>query len=129
MEFLKKATKVGNSAGVLLPKKLLGSEVKITVINRPINIRKEVIKLLEQYFIDLIGIYILNKKPIEILAISTNLRKIITDGKLKISIIPISIIKRDIKTKPKLKAKLIRAEPILNKSLLFELKKQIRSYS
>ncbi len=129
MEFLKKAIKVGNSAGVLLPKKLLGSEVKITVINRPINIRKEVIKLLEQYFIDLIGIYILNKKPIEVLAISTNLRKIIMNGKLKISIIPISVIKRDIKTKPKLKAKLIRAESILNKSLLFELKKQIRSYS
>jgi len=129
MEFLKKTIRVGNSAGVLLPKKLLGSEVKITVINRPINIRKEVIKLLKQHFADLRGIYILNKEPPEVLAISSNLKKIIKKGKLRIIIIPFALIKKDIKTKPELKAKLSRAETIFNKALLFELKKEMRDYS
>ena len=41
MPLLRKAVKVGNSAGVILPKSLLGSEVKITVKNRPLNIKKE----------------------------------------------------------------------------------------
>ena len=41
MEFLRKAVKVGNSSGVILPKKLLGSEVKVIVVNSPINIKKE----------------------------------------------------------------------------------------
>lgn len=127
-EFIKKAIKVGNSAGVLLPKSLLGSEVKITLVKKPIDIKKDVLKILENYFEDLLGIYIINLgKQIEILAISAGIRKIISTGKYKISIVPLSIIKQDLKNEPRLKIKLNQAKVILNKALLFDLKKEFSS--
>ena len=136
MELIRKTIKVGNSAGVLLPKKLLGSEVKIIVVKRPVNIRKLVFKLLDQnlehHLEDVRGIYIMSKtekpieKPIEVLVISSGINETIDDEKIKINIVPFSIIKRDIKTKPVLRAKLANAKTILNKGLLIELKKEIK---
>lgn len=127
MEFIRKTIKVGNSAGVILPKTLLGSEVKIIVVKRPVNIKKEVLSLLSEFLKDLRGIYILNEKPIEILAVSSRTKTIIENEKMKISIVPYSIVKRDIKTKINLKEKLLAAKTILNESLLSELKREIRT--
>jgi len=124
MEFIKKTIKVGNSAGVLLPKKLLGSEVKIIVINRPINIKKFVFRFLSEFLQDISGVYITNKKPLEILAISSSTKKIIEEDKIKISIVPLQMIKKDLKTNQILRQKLSQSETILNNSLLIELKKE-----
>jgi hypothetical protein len=124
MEFIRKTIRVGNSAGVILPKKLLGSEVKITVINRPVNIKKIIFKTLSDFLPDILGIYILNKKPIEILTITTNIKEIIEEGQVKISLVPLSLIKKDLKINQSLRQKLSEAEVILNKSLIVELKKE-----
>jgi len=126
IEFIRKTRRVGNSSGILLPKNLLGSEVKVTVIKRPINIKKEVFKLLDSYFPELRGIYITNQNPIEVLAISSGVRDTIGKEKMKINIVPLPIIKRDIKTKQKLREKLLKAKSILNRALLLELKKEIK---
>jgi ribosomal protein S17E len=123
MEFQRKAIKVGNSAGVLLPKKLLGAEVKVVILTRPVNIKRKAMKLLSEYFEDIKGIYILSKNPVEILAISSSVKKIIQENKIKISVIPLSIIKKDLKKK-ELQEKLNKSEPILNKSLLSDLKRK-----
>jgi len=66
------------------------------------------------------------EKPIEVLVISSGINETIDDEKIKINIVPFSIIKRDIKTKPVLRAKLANAKTILNKGLLIELKKEIK---
>ena len=71
---------------------------------------------------ELAGVYILDKNPIEILAVSSGLKKFLEKDRIKIRIIPLSIIKKDIKN-PALKKKLDKAEIILNKSLLDELRK------
>ena len=42
MEFLRKTVKVGNSSGVILPRKLLGSEVRVIVVKRPVNIKRDI---------------------------------------------------------------------------------------
>lgn len=125
MELIRKTRKVGNSAGVLLPKSLLGSEVKITVVKMPVNIKKEVLKALENHLQDLRGIYIINENPVEVIAVSSKLKSIINSESIKISIVPFSIIKRDLKTKQTLKEKISKAKAILNHSLLLELKKEI----
>ena len=118
MEFLRKTIRVGNSAGVILPKRILGSEVKIIVVKRPIDIKKEVLKLLDNYFHDLIGIYITNENPLEVLAVSSKIKEIINSEVMKLSIVPLSVIKRDIKTQNKLKEKIMKAKTILNISML-----------
>ena len=125
MEFIRKTVRVGNSAGVILPKRLLGSEVKITVVKRAINIKKEVMKLVDDYLPDLRGIFLTNDNPLEVIAISNTTKQLIGNERIKLSIVPLSIIKRDIKIKQELKNKIMKAKPILNKALLFELKKEI----
>ena len=127
MEFLRKTVRVGNSAGVILPKKLLGSEVKITVVNMPINIKKETLRMIEDCLEDVLGIYVINKRPAEVLAISDDIKKVIQEEKIKIIIVPLSQIKKDIKTNFVLRNKLEKAEAILNKNLLSKLQKEARS--
>src|SRR3989338_3224605 len=117
MEFLRKTVRVGNSAGVILPKKLLGSEVKITVVNMPINIKKEVLRLIEDCLEDVLGIYIINKRPIEVLVISDDIKKIIEEEK----------IKKDIKTNFVLRNKLEKAGAIMNKNLLSKLQREAKN--
>lgn len=121
--FVKKAIKVGNSAGVLLPKRLLGSEIKIIVLNKPLNIRRDIIKILENYFEEILGVYVTNvsKDLIEILAISSSLQKIIHSGKYKISLVPLTLVKKDLKINPRVRAKLNQAKVIINRNLLNEL--------
>lgn len=126
MDFVRKTRRVGNSAGVLLPKSLLGSEVKVSVIKRPFDIKKETLKALHSYLDDIQGIYIMNENPAEILAISTKTKSILSNEKMKISLVPLKIIKKDIQTKEKLRQKLSEAKIILNRSLIDILKKEIR---
>ncbi len=128
MELIRKTRKLGNSSGVLLPKSLLGSEVKIIVVKRPINIKKEILKLLEPFLRDLKGVYIIQENPVEVIAISSIIKKIVEDTstKIKINIVPLSLIKKDIKSSPVLKAKLMQAKSIFNHSLLDELKQEIK---
>ena len=122
--FLKKAVRVGNSAGVLLPRALLGSDVRVTVLTRPMNIKKDIIKLLTPVFEDILGIYLIEKKEdsAEILAVSTKVNKHIDKPRYFIDIVPISILKRSIKEKKETKEKITKAKPIMNKKLLKELR-------
>ncbi len=125
--FMKKAIKVGNSAGVLLPKKFLGSDVRVIILKRPPHIRKDAVNILEPYLENILGIYIINisEKNIDLIAVSTNIQEIIHKGRYKISIVPISKIKKDLKTQKTLQEKIKQAKPVLNKPLLLELRKNL----
>ena len=126
MKFIRKTIKVGNSAGVLLPKKLLGSEVKVIVVNRPKNIKRDVLKAIEKDLGDVIGICLTEKKPVEVFVISTTLRKKLVKEDMKIIFVPISVLKRDLKTNDNLRDKISKAEAIMNSNLLDELKQEAR---
>ena len=60
-EFYRRAVKVGNSAGVLLPKSVLGSEVIVKVIKPAVNIKKDIMKLLDNMLEEVRGIYVLTE--------------------------------------------------------------------
>jgi len=124
-EFMRTAKKLGNSAGVLIPKKFLGSEVKVTIISRPINVKKEILKLIEDDLGDVLGIYLVSKKPLECFVITSHIKKTI-EGNIKISLVPLALIKKDVKINLNLRKKLLEAEAVMNKSLLIDFKKLIR---
>ncbi|MEK6951552.1 MAG: nucleotidyltransferase domain-containing protein [Nanoarchaeota archaeon] len=84
MELIKTTIKVGNSAGVLLPKKYLNSQVKIVL--KPLNIEKDVINILMEKDIlkEVMGVYLVGsyarmeqniESDIDILVITSNLNK------------------------------------------------------
>lgn len=128
MELVKRAVKIGNSAGVILPRKLLGSEIKISVVNEPINPRKESLKLISNDLSDIIGIYVIHTNPIEVLAVSLTKKKVFESTRFKLIMLPISLVRKDLKTNFTLRSKLKKAETILNKLLLIELQKEAKEF-
>jgi len=120
-----------NSAGLLLPKEWMGKEVNVILIDRSLEIKKEVINILEPYFENIIGIYLVGSyargeqtenSDIDIIAISENIKKEITSGRYNISVYPIESVKKSIKNNPILiYPRLIEAKPLLNNLLLKEL--------
>lgn len=124
MELLRTAKKVGNSAGVLLPRKLLGAEVKIIVLSRQTNLKKIALKRLFNHLSEVLGVYIISKSPAEILAVSSNVRKVIEENDIKLTILPLKTLKIMLKTDSLLRDKLFSSEVILNKLLLASLKEE-----
>ncbi|MFA5992927.1 MAG: hypothetical protein WC796_04435 [Candidatus Pacearchaeota archaeon] len=124
-QFLRRTIRVGNSAGVLLPKSLLGSEVIVRVINPPLNVNRDVIKIMTPFLEDLVGIFLIEQtaKKAEILAVSTTLAKTFESGNYKIDIVPILLLRKSIKEKSLTREKIRKAKTILNKRLLNDLKK------
>jgi len=83
-QIIKNSIPWGNSAGVIIPKKWLGKQVKITLIDRTTEIKKEVFKIIDPYLEDIIGIYITGsyargeqtkESDIDIIVISNNTKK------------------------------------------------------
>lgn len=128
MEIIKNTIKVGNSAGVLLPKKWLNSRVK--VILEPLNIEKDILDILSEEGLleNTLGIYLVGsyarreesiESDVDILAITDNINKKIKKGKYEI----MCISEKEIKTQLEknilpLLAMLKEAKPIINKNLI-----------
>jgi len=132
MEILKNVSKWGNSAGVLLPKEWIGNQVKVILIDRTLAIKKEALNILGPYLNDILGIYLVGSyargdqeqgSDIDIIAISQKTKKEIVSGRYNLSIIPLESAKKTLEKNPILiMPRLNEAKPILNQSLLEELK-------
>ena len=90
MELVKNTIRVGNSAGVLLPREWLGSQVR--VILEPLNLDKEIVEILMRAKIlgDVLGAYIVGsyargeqtiESDIDVLVITGSINKKIKIGK------------------------------------------------
>lgn len=96
MELIKQITKAGNSSNVLLPKEWLGGIARVELLEQPINIVDDTIKLLKSYLKDIIGIYLVGsyarkeetrESDIDILVITEKSNQRIKDGKYEIILI------------------------------------------
>jgi len=133
MELTKYVQRWGNSSGILLPKEWLNKEVKITLIDRGLDIKNEVFSILDDYLDDILGIYITGSysrneeekdSDIDIIAISNRIRKELVSGKYNVSIIPLEVIEKTLKNNPiMILPRLLEAKTITNSSLLDRVKK------
>ncbi|MBU4086084.1 MAG: DUF2080 family transposase-associated protein, partial [Nanoarchaeota archaeon] len=130
MELIKNTIRVGNSAGVLLPKEWLNSQVKI--ILEPRNIEKDIFEILlkEDLMKDILGLYLVGsyargeqtiESDIDVLAITENTNKRIKSGKYEIICISEKELKKQLSTNilPVL-AMLKEAKTIINPKLVKE---------
>jgi len=96
MELIKQTINVGNSAGVLLPKEWLNSEVKVVL--QPLNIEKDILNILikEGILSNVLGIYLTGsyarneqaiESDIDVLVITNGINKRIKIGKYDILLI------------------------------------------
>lgn len=125
--FYRRAIKVGNSSGVLLPKAFLGHYVKVAIVNPPKNIKKDVTTILYPFLEEILGVYLISESEdqIEVLAISTNINKHLEKRNYLVDVVPLNVLKKSLKEKQEVREKIKSAKPIMNKVLLFELKKSI----
>lgn len=132
MELLKNVSKWGNSAGVLLPREWIGNQVKIVLIDRTLEIKKEVFNILDSYLNDILGVYLTGSyvrgeqeddSDIDIIAISNKTKKDIVSGRYNVSILTLDSLKKTLEKNPILiLPRLNEAKPIFNQPLLEELK-------
>ena len=125
--FYRRAIPFGNSAGVLLPKSLLGADIRVTLIKPPRNIKKDSMLILSPILENILGVYLINlgEKKAEILAVSTNINKHIEKGQYSIDIVPLQVLRKSLNEKSDIKDKIKKARVIINPRLLSELKKGI----
>ncbi|MEK6850405.1 MAG: nucleotidyltransferase domain-containing protein [Nanoarchaeota archaeon] len=124
--------KWGNSAGVLLPKELMNMQVKVLLIDRTGEIKKDVLNILSDYLNDIIGIYLVGSyarreqnadSDIDIIAISGKTSKKISSGRYNIEIYQINNVENALESNPiMILPRLMEAKSILNLPLLNELR-------
>lgn len=132
MELIKNIRRWGNSAGVLLPKEWAGKEARIILVDRSLEIKKEVFDILSKYLEDIFGVYLTGsyarneqttKSDIDVIAVSNKTKKEVVSGKYRVSIVTLGGIKKTLSANPELVLpRLNEAKVILNSSLLQELK-------
>ena len=132
MQIIKNVSKWGNGAGILLPKEWINQEVKIILVDRTLQIKREIFNILEKHLEDILGIYLVGSyargeqtenSDIDLLAISNNTKKEIQSGKYRVSIAPLGSIKKTLNKYPLIiYPGLMEAKTIINSRLLEELK-------
>jgi len=132
MELIKTTIKVGNSAGVLLPKKYLNSQVKIFL--EPLNIEKDVLEILmdEGILKEIMGAYITGsyareeqtiESDIDILIITSKTEKRIKKEKYDLLLVTKETLEEQLKNNIMPLLPMIKeAKPIINKNLLEDYK-------
>lgn len=129
---IKEVRRWGNSGGVLLPRGWVGKQVKIHLIDRRGEIKKDILKILEPYMEEVIGAYLTGsysrkeqteESDIDVLVVSKSLKKKISSGKYEVEIIPLETIILWLKKSPEvIYPHFIDAMPIINKKFLEEIR-------
>ena len=132
MELIKNAISWGNSAGVLLPKEWKGKEVKVVLIDRSLQIKKEVFDILSNYSEDILGIYLIGsyargeqtkRSDVDVLVITSKTNERIERGKYDFLVVSEDLVEEKFKKNilpllPMLK----EAKTLLNSSLIEKFK-------
>ena len=100
-KLIKPIIRVGNSAGVLLPKEWLNGKAKIELIEKPVDIKSESLQILNSHLDQIQGIYIVGSharreetshSDIDILGITSNLNLNINKGRYHIILISLIVV-------------------------------------
>lgn len=96
MELIKQITRAGNSSNVLLPKEWLGGIARVELIEKPINITEDTLKILNPYLKNVLGIYLVGSyarkeetkdSDVDVLVITDKINKKIKKGKYDLILI------------------------------------------
>jgi len=132
----KEVRKWGNSGGILLPREWVGKQVKIQLIDHQGEIKKDVLKILEPWLEEIIGVYLVGsyarneqtkESDIDILVVSKNVKKVFGSGKYEIEMMPLKSLISLLRIFPaSIYPKIIDAKAIINSGLLEEIKEKVK---
>ena len=133
MQLTKQIIKVGNGAGVLVPRLWLGGTATVELIDKPSDIKKDLLEVLESYMPDILSIALVgsyarheqtSRSDIDVLVITHSTSKQIKHGKYNIILISEKSLEKELQRNilpwlPMLK----EAKPVINSQLIEELSK------
>jgi len=131
MELIKQVVRLGNSAGVVLPREWYGGEARVELVRKPLSIKEDILKILDNYLEDVLGIYLVgsyareewtSKSDVDVLVVTSNTNKRIKKGKYDVLMISSDEIKSAMKIVIPIVPMMLEAVVILNKQLLESLK-------
>ncbi len=127
---IKPVIRLGNSAGVILPREWLNGQARVVLVKAPSNINKEVFEILDSVLESVLGIYLVGSyargeekedSDIDVLVITSDINSKIKKGKYDIILISKKNLESELDNNilpllPMLK----EAKPITNKDLIRE---------
>ncbi len=133
MELIKPIIRVGNSAGVLVPKSWLHGKARIELLATPLNVREDILHMLESYMprimaLAIVGSYARNEQTersdIDALALTENIDKNIKQMKYNVILVSKKTLEYALENNilpilPMLK----EAKPMMNSPLIKNLSK------
>lgn len=132
-ELIRPVVRVGNSAGVILPKEWLNGQAKVRLIEKPIDVRKDVMEILSPYLDNVMGIYLVGsyargeetvRSDVDVLVITNKIDKRIERGKYNLLLISKERLEDRLKKNILPLLPMLReAKSIMNASLIEEYKK------
>ena len=133
MELVKSIVRLGNSAGVVLPKEWLHGEAKITLLKKPENPKKEVLNILEPYLSSVLGVYIVGSyargeqsrgSDVDVLAITTDISRHMRQANYDITFVSKDNLKATLEDNIlPLLPMIMEASAVINAPLLAEYRK------
>lgn len=133
MELVKPIVRVGNSAGIVLPKGWLGGKVRVELVRKPLNIRVikgEILEILDNYLDEILGVYLVGSyargeeredSDVDVLVATSGINKKIERGKYEIIMITLDKIRENIRKVLPIIPMLREAKVLINRRLLEEL--------
>lgn len=132
-ELIKPIVRVGNSAGVLLPREWLNGKARIELVEKPLDIKKDIFEILDPYLEEVVGIYLVGsyargeetkESDVDVLVITNKINKDIKVGKYEIILISKDIMENSLKKDAlPILPMLHEAQVIMNKELIEGYKK------
>lgn len=129
----KNAVKVGNSAGILLPRAWEGGKVKAVLVEEPLNIKQDVLRILEPYLKNIIAVFLYGShareehdknSDVDILVVADKKIEIPKKNRFDITVIAAEKTSKMRENDPIFFYSLLReAKPIINESFLSSLQK------
>ncbi len=132
-QLVRKIVKVGNSAGVVLPREWLNGTARVELVRKPLNIKKDVLEILEPYLEDVVGVYLTGsyareeeteKSDVDVLVITNKIGKTIEEGKYSIGLVPKASVERALENNAMMILPRVKeAKALINKELIEKYKK------
>ncbi|MDO8467528.1 MAG: nucleotidyltransferase domain-containing protein [Nanoarchaeota archaeon] len=103
---IKETVKVGNGAGVILPRSWYGGKVRVELVENPLDIKKDVMKILDDYLDKILGVYLVGsyargeqteRSDVDILVITDRIDKVIKKGKYEIIMVSKENVEKSLK--------------------------------
>ena len=130
--------RVGNSAGVILPKDWLSGKARVELVEKPLNIKRDVLEILDPYLDDIQGIYLVGsyarkeqteKSDIDVLVITEDINKKISEGEYEIMFVSRNAVEKQIEENALPIIPMLReAEVVINPMLIKEIRNSELTY-